>query len=47
MEHDQKEKEDIQYAGKIVLTFVAFTFMLLNRIFYLEKTNAFKDNGEF
>lgn len=47
MEHDQREKEDIQYVGKIVLTFVAFTFMLLNRILHLEKTNAFKDIGEF
>lgn len=37
MEHDQREKEDIQCIGKIVLTLVVFFFVLLNRILHLEK----------
>jgi hypothetical protein len=38
MEHDQREKEDIQHIGKIVLLLVAFSLVLLNRTLNLEKT---------
>jgi hypothetical protein len=39
VEHDQREKEDIQRIGKIVLMSVAFSFVLFNRTLNLEKVH--------